>query len=85
MKFSSWISHIANDLMVESMTEDISKLTENIQRIIEDLKINGLPILEGEILRQLRYKGYMISEVIIKIVKDALQLEFEETKNISEG
>ena len=84
MKLSSRVSRIANDIMVDTITEDISALAERIQQIIEDLKANDSPLLEGEILRQLRYNGFLINEVIIKTVRDALQLESEEIKYKSE-
>ena len=84
MKLSSRISRIANDIMVDTITEDISVLAEKIQKIIEDLKANASPLLESEIFRQLRYSGFLINEVIIKTVRDALQLESEEVKYKSE-
>jgi len=84
MKFSSRISRLATDIMINTITEDISALTERIQQIIEDLKANDSPLLESEILRHLRYNGFLINEVIIKTVRDALQLESEEIRHKSE-
>ena len=72
--------NIISDVKIDTITEDIAALVEDIQSTIDELKTADMPIVENEILNRLRYKGFIINPIVIKSVEDAIQLELEEAK-----